>query len=173
MQSSKGRFILQNADPQNHNFYKYELIVCFVQSIRTKQVRAIVYDDITQSVLPQLSQLIEDDGDLKQTLFSKMLQAASESEDLTIYNDLDLAKSDPLVKEDVANIITAEKKLIEQEDKQSIANEENKRQRRLILMTFQKGFINVHYMILLHLNPNCIISSKLTNLMKFGYPVHG
>src|SRR5699024_9989236 len=93
----------------------------------TKQVRAIVYDDITQSVLPQLSQLIEDDGDLKQTLFSKMLQAASESEDLTIYNDLDLAKSDPLVKEDVANIITAEKKLIEQEDKQSIANEENKK----------------------------------------------
>ena len=127
MQSSKERFILQNADPQNHNFYKYELIVCFVQSIRTKQVRAIVYDDITQSVLPQLSQLIEDDGDLKQTLFSKMLQAASESEDLTIYNDLDLAKSDPLVKEDVANIITAEKKLIEQEDKQSIANEENKK----------------------------------------------
>ena len=103
------------------------MIVCFVQSIRTKQVRAIVYDDVTQSVLPQLSQLIEDDEDLKQTLFSQMLQAASESEDLTIYNDLDLAKSDPLVKEDVANIITAEKKLIEQEDKQSIANEENKK----------------------------------------------
>ena len=127
MQSSKERFILQEATPQNHNFYKYELIVCFVQSIRTKQVRAIVYDDVTQSVLPQLSQLIEDDEDLKQTLFSQMLQAASESEDLTIYNDLDLAKSDPLVKEDVANIITAEKKLIEQEDKQSIANEENKK----------------------------------------------
>lgn len=127
MQSSKERFILQRDPvPQNHNFYKYEVTVCFVQSIRTKQVRTIVYDDTTQSVLYPLSQLIEDDVDLKQALFSRMLQAASESEDFAIYDDLDLAKSDPLVKEDIKNIISAEKKLIEQEDKQATVNEENK-----------------------------------------------
>ena len=126
MQSSKERFILQNAIPQNHNYYKYDLTVCFVQSIRTKQVRTIVYDDITMSVLHPLSQLIEDEVDLKQALFSRMLQAASESEDLAIYDDLDLANSDPLVKEDIKNIISAEKKLIEQEDKQAKVNDENK-----------------------------------------------
>lgn len=126
MQSSKERFILQNATPQNHNFYKYELTVCFVQSIRTKQVRTIVYDDTTMSVLHPLSQLIEENVDLKQALFSQMLQAACESEDLAIYDDLDLAKSDPLVKEDIKNIISAEKKLIEQEDKQTTVDDENK-----------------------------------------------
>ena len=126
MQSSKERFILQNATPQNHNFYKYELTVCFVQSIRTKQVRTIVYDDTTMSVLHPLSQLIEENVDLKQALFSQMLQAACESEDLAIYDDLDLAKSDPLVKEDIKNIISAEKKLIEQEDKQAAVDDENK-----------------------------------------------
>lgn len=126
MQSSKERFILQEATPQNHNFYKYDLKVCFVQSIRTKQVRTIVYDDTTQAVLHPLSQLIEEDVDLKQALFSQMLQAASESEDLAIYDDLELAKSDPLVKEDVKNIISAEKKLIEQEDTQAAVGEENK-----------------------------------------------
>jgi len=126
MQSSKERFILQEATPQNHNFYKYDLTVCFVQSIRTKQVRTIVYDDTTQAVLHPLSQLIEEDEDLKQALFSQMLQAASESEDLAIYDDLELAKSDPLVKEDIKNIISAEKKLIEQEDKQAAVGEENK-----------------------------------------------
>lgn len=126
MQSSKERFILQEATPQNHNFYKYDLTVCFVQSIRTKQVRTIVYDDTTQAVLHPLSQLIEEDVDFKQALFSQMLQAASESEDLAIYDDLELAKSDPLVKEDIKNIISAEKKLIEQEDKQTAVGEENK-----------------------------------------------
>lgn len=126
MQSSKERFILQNSTPQNHNYYKYDLTVCFVQSIRTKQVRAIVYDDTTMSVLHPLSQLIEEDVDLKQALFSRMLQAASENEDLAIYDDLDLAKSDPLVKEDIKNIISAEKKLIEQEDKQAKVDDENK-----------------------------------------------
>lgn len=126
MQSSKERFILQDATPQNHNFYKYEITVCFVQSIRTKQVRTIVYDDTTMSVLHPLSQLIEEDVDLKQALFSQMLQAACESEDLAIYDDLDLAKSDPLVKEDIKNIISAEKKLIEQEDRQTTSDDENK-----------------------------------------------
>ena len=126
MQSSKERFILQEATPQNHNFYKYDLTVCFVQSIRTKQVRTIVYDDTTQAVLHPLSQLIEEDVDLKQALFSQMLQTASESEDLAIYDDLELAKSAPLVKEDIKNIISAEKKLIEQEDKQAAVGEENK-----------------------------------------------
>lgn len=126
MQSSKERFILQEATPQNHNFYKYDLTVCFVQSIRTKHVRTIVYDDTIQAVLHPLSQLIEEDVDLKQALFSQMLQTASESEDLAIYDDLELAKSDPLVKEDIKNIISAEKKLIEQEDKQAAVGEENK-----------------------------------------------
>ena len=129
MQSSKERFILQEATPQNHNFYKYDLTVCFVQSIRTKQVRTIVYDDTTQAVLQPLSQLIEEDVDLKQTLFSQMLQAASESDGLAIYDDFEIAKSDPLVKEDIKNIISAEKRLIEQENKQTISdvkNEESK-----------------------------------------------
>lgn len=125
MQSSKERFILQNATPLNHNYYKYDLTVCFVQSIRTKQVRTIVYDDTTMSVLLPLSQLIDNDANLKQTLFSRMLQAASESEDLAIYDDLDIAKADPLVKEDIKNIISAEKKLIEQEDKQANVNDGN------------------------------------------------
>lgn len=127
MQSSKERFILQSAIPQNRNFYKYELTVCFVQSIRTKQIRTIVYDDITQRILPQFAQLIEDNVDLKQTLFSQMLQAASENEDFAIYEDLDIAKSDPLVKEDIINIISAEKKLIEQEDKQTLVSKDNQK----------------------------------------------
>lgn len=119
------------------------------------------------------SQLIEDDGDLKQTLFSKMLQAASKSEDLTIYNDLDLAKSDPLVKEDIANIITAEKKLIEQEDKQSIANEENKKAEEINSNDLSERLHKRALYDTIAFEPNCIIFSKLTNLMKYGYLVHG
>ena len=169
MQSSKERFILQEATPQNHNFYKYDLTVCFVQSIRTKQVRTIVYDDTTQAVLHPLSQLIEEDEDfLKQALFSQMLQVASESEDLAIYDDLELAKSDPLVKEDIKNIISAEKKLIEQEDKQAAVGEENKEE-----INPDDLSERLHKRALydsIHLSQeNCIIFSKQTNLMKSGY----
>ncbi len=119
MQSSKERFILQEATPKSSNYFTYDLLVCFVQSIRTKQVRAIVYDDNLQKVVPQLSEFVDCESDLKQRLFSAMLCSASESENLSIYDNLELAIADPLIKEeDRTNILSAERKLIEQEDGQ-------------------------------------------------------
>lgn len=119
MQSSKERFILQSATPKNQNFYTYDITVCFVQSIRTKEIRAIVYDDYQQKAIPQLAKLIESAPEFKQSLFAKMLQNACENEDLAIYDNIDKAKSDPLINEDKDNILSAERKLIEQEDKAS------------------------------------------------------
>lgn len=120
MQSSKERFILQEATPKTCSYYTYDLIACFVQSIRTKQVRAIVYDDNLQKVVQQLSEFVDNESDLKQRLFSSMLCAASENENLAIYENLELATADPLIKEeDRTNILSAERKLIEQEDRQN------------------------------------------------------
>lgn len=120
MQSSKERFILQEATPKDCNYYAYDFLVCFVQSIRTKHVRAIVYDDNLQKVIPQLSGYVDNEPELKQNLFSSMLCAASENENLAIYDNFELAIADPLIKEeDRTNILSAERKLIEQEERQN------------------------------------------------------
>jgi hypothetical protein len=117
VQSSKERFILQDANIKSTSYYQYEYLVCFVQSIRTKDVRAIVYDDKQQKVISELSSYVDSKLELKQRLFSSMLQKACESEGFAIYENLDFAKLDPLVNdEDRRNILSAEKKLIEQED---------------------------------------------------------
>jgi len=115
MQSSKERFILQSATVKSTSFYKYEFTVCFVQSIRNRVVRPLVYDDNAQKIIPSLSELIDKNDDLKQSLFNCMLQIASENTEMSVFDDINVAHAQ-VDKNDLAVVNAAEKKLLAQED---------------------------------------------------------
>jgi hypothetical protein len=127
MQSAKERFILQSATLKATSYYKYDFSVCFVQSIRTKEVRSIVFDDKAQKVFPSLSRLIDSDENIKQTLFNNMLKSASENKELSIFDNIDAAHAQ-IDKEDIENVYAAEQKLIAQEeyDKEQADKEDNR-----------------------------------------------
>lgn len=125
MQCAKERFILQNAIPKARTYYKYDYTVCFLQSIRTKEIRSIVYDDLTQNVLPHLSELIDGNEELKLSLFNQMLKSASENEDISVFESADSASAQ-VDKEDLDNVLAAEQKLIAQEDKSNDSTAEDK-----------------------------------------------
>lgn len=122
MQCAKERFILQNAIPKAMTFYQYDYKVCFLQSVRTKEIRSIVYDDLTQNVLPQLSELIDGNEELKLSLFNQMLKSASENEDISVFESADSASAQ-VDKEDLDKVLAAEQKLIAQEDRSKDATD--------------------------------------------------
>ena len=71
--SSKDRYILQEASLEKSEFKSYELWACFIRSVRTKQVRLLIYDDNSQKILTELSSIIDSDEGLKKNLFDSML----------------------------------------------------------------------------------------------------
>ena len=119
VQCSKERFLLQNASLKTTKFFKYAYTICFLQSIRTKEIRTIVYDDNIQSIIPHLSNLIDENSDFKQKLFDMMLKSATENEELSVVENLEQA-SGSIDKEDLETVLAAEKRLIAQEDQTSL-----------------------------------------------------
>ena len=115
MQNAKERYLLQSASHVSTTYYNYQYTICFLQSIRTQEIRTLVYDDNQQCIIPHLSVLIDNTPDLKQTIFNLMLKSASENEELSIYDNLELASAE-VDKEDFAKINEAVQKLIAQED---------------------------------------------------------
>lgn len=71
--SSKDRYILQEAHLEKSEFKSYDLWACFIRSVRTKQVRVLIYDDNTQKILTELSDIIDSNDILKKKLYDSML----------------------------------------------------------------------------------------------------
>ena len=71
--SSKDRYILQEASLEKTEFKSYDLWACFIRSVRTKQVRVLIYDDNTQRILTELSSIIDNSDILKKNLYESML----------------------------------------------------------------------------------------------------
>ena len=71
--SSKDRYILQEASLEKSEFKSYDLWACFIRSVRTKQVRVLIYDDNTQKILTELSRIIDSNDVLKKNLYDSML----------------------------------------------------------------------------------------------------
>lgn len=71
--STKDRYILQEANLEKTEHKSYDLWACFIRSVRTKQVRILIYDDNTQKILTELSCIIDSSDDLKKSLYDSML----------------------------------------------------------------------------------------------------
>lgn len=71
--SSKDRYLLQSATKKESTFKSYNLFACFIRSVRTKEVRVLIYDDNSRKVLPELSTVIDSDETLKKSLYESML----------------------------------------------------------------------------------------------------
>lgn len=110
--SSKDRFILQEAKLEKSEEKSYNLWACFIRSVRTKQVRVLIYDDNTQSILVKLSEIVDKDENLKQQLFDSML---GNTPDVEVLDQKDVVISDEQRK--------AEEDLLKAEEKQASPNE--------------------------------------------------
>lgn len=71
--SSKDRYILQEVNLEKTEHRSYDLWACFIRSVRTKQVRVLIYDDNTQKILTELSCIIDNSNALKKNLYDSML----------------------------------------------------------------------------------------------------
>jgi hypothetical protein len=71
--SSKDRYLLQEARKADTSYKSYNLIACFIRSVRTKEVRVLIYDDNSRKVLTELSAVIDSDETIKKSLYESML----------------------------------------------------------------------------------------------------
>lgn len=71
--SSKDRYLLQEARKTDTSYKSYNLIACFIRSVRTKEVRVLIYDDNSRKVLTELSAVIDSDETIKKSLYESML----------------------------------------------------------------------------------------------------
>ncbi len=105
---SKDRFILQEAKLEKSEDKSYNLWACFIRSVRTKQVRVLIYDDNTQKILAKLSDIVDNDENLKKRLYDSML---GNTPDVEILDPKEVVVSEEQKK--------AEEDLIKAEEKQA------------------------------------------------------
>lgn len=106
-QTEKLRYILSNAECESLEKKQYKLFVCFLQSVRDNVITTFVYDANQATLLPALSDVIEQDQELKQQLLEKCIAIECENEDAEI-----LSNSTEKTKEQAE----AEEQLIADED---------------------------------------------------------
>lgn len=106
--SPKDRFILQEAKFEIGEYKSYSLWACFIRSVRTKQVRVLIYDDNTQRILVKLSEIVNNDDVLKKQLYDSML---GNTPDVEVLDQNDAIISDEQIR--------AEEDLLREEEKQA------------------------------------------------------
>ena len=106
-QTAKLRYVLSGAEYESHAAKQYKIYVCFLQSVRDNVITTFVYDANQGLLLPTLSEVIEQDQELKQQLLEKCITLECENEDTEI-----LADSTEKTKEQTE----AEQQLIADED---------------------------------------------------------
>lgn len=86
-QNEKLRYVLSYALYKSSKAKQYKIYVCFLQSVRNDSISTFVYDANQNSLLPSLSEVIEDDQELKQVLFDKCIASECENEEAEILAD--------------------------------------------------------------------------------------
>lgn len=107
-QTEKLRYVLSDATYDSHKAKRYRLYVCFLQSVRDDMISTFVYDDYQNILLHSLSEVIDNDQNLKQQLLEKCIAIECENEDAEV-----LANS------------TEKEKMQTDAEQQLIADEEN------------------------------------------------
>ena len=105
--STKDRRILQEANLIKSESKSYSLWACFIRSVRTKQVRVLIYDDNKKAILVKLSEFVDKDNDLKKELYDSML---GNTPDVEILDQKDVVISEEQIK--------AEEELLKAEDEE-------------------------------------------------------
>lgn len=113
-QTEKLRYVLSDAIYDSHETKRYKLYVCFLQSVRDDVITTFVYDAYQNLLLPSLSEIIEQDKELKQQLLDKCIAIECENDDAEI-----LADSTEKTKEQTE----AEQQLIAEEDNANKSDE--------------------------------------------------
>ena len=108
-QAAKLRYVLSEATFDSQEAKKYNLYVCFLQSVRDDNVTTFVYDDYQKQLLPKLSEVFDRDFELKQQLLDKCISIEVENKD----DDTEVLKE---TTEKTHEQTVAEKQLIEDED---------------------------------------------------------
>lgn len=80
-QAAKLRYVLSEATFDSQETKQYNLYVCFLQSVRDDNVTTFVYDDNQNQLLPKLSEVFEQDIQLKQQLLDKCISIEVENKD--------------------------------------------------------------------------------------------
>lgn len=80
-QTAKLRYVLSGAEYESHAAKQYKIYVCFLQSVRDNVITTFVYDANQRLLLPTLSEVIEQDQELKQQLLEKCITLECENED--------------------------------------------------------------------------------------------
>lgn len=119
--SSKDRRILQEATLENTQLKSYDLWACFIRSVRTKQVRVLIYDDNTQKIIVELSNIVNDNDSQKKKLYDSML---GESPDVEILEQKDAIASDQQIQ--------AEAELLREEEEQNNGNQTDEESSSLV-----------------------------------------
>jgi hypothetical protein len=125
--SSKDRFLLQEATKTKTAYKSYELIACFIRSVKTKEVRVLLYDDNSRKVLPELSAIVDSDDILKKNLYEAMLGCTPDVEVLD-EKDAIISKEQILAEED---LLKAEENISEQTNDKQDAGDEGSLEKRL------------------------------------------
>lgn len=106
-QTAKLRYVLSEAEYESHEAKQYTIDVCFLQSVRDDVIKTLIYDPNQGLFLPALSELIDQDQDLKQQLLEKCIALECENEETEILSE---------TIEKTAEQAEVEKRLITNED---------------------------------------------------------
>ena len=125
--STKDRYILQDATKIETKYKSYELIACFIRSVKTKEVRVLLYDDNSRKVLPELSEIVDSDDNLKKNLYESMLGCTPDVEVLE-EKDAIVSKEQILAEED---LLKAEEENVELNNDKQVSSEDYRLEKRL------------------------------------------
>ena len=126
--SSKDRYILQEANLEKTEYKSYDLWACFIRSVRTKQVRVLIYDDNTQKILTELSCIIDNNDALKKNLYDSML---GNNPDVEVIEQKDAIATEEQIKAEEDLLNEEEQNASEQPEEKTSSIEERLHKRAL------------------------------------------
>jgi len=115
MHFPKSRYILESAEWEVGYNANYKIYVCFIQSIRDNSIRTIVYDDYTQLIISELSDLIDSEAEWKNNLLEQCITLDCENKSVEVVENT-ITKSEEQE--------AAEHSLLLQEDEQLYETEQ-------------------------------------------------
>lgn len=80
-------YILQECNPTGIEGYKAKVWVALLENFRDQTVRAAVYNEETNSLIPELSEAIDRNDNLKQIILDKLISRDAENDEGISYTD--------------------------------------------------------------------------------------
>lgn len=119
----QNRYLLESATWENGHNASYQVYVCFVQNVATKEVRTFVYDEKIEGLNELIAEQINKDDKLKTELLSNCIRLECENDEETIL--LEGEAIETAIAEIPAELKDAEQQMIKEEENAVKTEEEN------------------------------------------------